>query len=143
MMATAKNMHELRNMLMKEMRKAMTVAQKKMEADMYEETGGFYTGGEPKMYERTGALGDTPRTTSVDINGDTLSFDAYLDQRHQYTTGSDPTMGQVLDLANYDIRFKTRGGANARPVVGKRGFWERAESKMEKTLNNTMKDFFD
>ena len=43
----ANNMSQLNAMLMKELRKAMNVASEKMLADMYGETGKFYTKGKP------------------------------------------------------------------------------------------------
>ena len=92
------NMKQLETALMKEMRKAMNVTSKKVLADMHEETGGFYTQGEPKMYERTGALGDTPKTSPVSSVGNEVSFEAYLDTNHRYTTGKNPTMEDVLNL---------------------------------------------
>ena len=138
---TAKNMAELEKMLMKEMRKSMNVASKKMLADMYEETEGFYEGGEPRQYERTGALGDTPRVTAISESGNELEFDAYLDTSHRYTTGKRPTMEDVLHLANDGIVSSSVG--YLRETVGRRGFWDRAEHKMEKTLNDTMHKFFD
>lgn len=124
---------------MKHTRKAMTVAATKMEADMYEETGDFYTGLKPKKYVRTGALGDTPRTTAITVIGNTLTFNAYLDQSHQYTTGKNPSMGAVLSVANDHSLSSTYV---LRPPVGKQGFWERAEQKMELTFNKTMRSFF-
>ena len=95
----ATNMKQLENMLKKQARKALTVASEKIEADMYEETGDFYTKGKPKMYERTGALGDTPRTTAISTNGNILTFNAYLDQSHQYTVSicsQSPTWSPTL-----------------------------------------------
>ncbi len=139
---TATNMKQLEQMLMKKVQKAMVVSQEKMLADMYEETGGFYTGGEPTMYERTGALGDTPKTTAITTTGDSVSFEAYLDKKHQYTTGSNPNMQQVLELANDGKPFTTKNGYPARATVGQKGFWERANEKMEKSLNDTMRSFF-
>lgn len=138
----ASNMSQLNAMLTKELRKAMDVTSEKVLADMYDETGKFYTGGNPSMYQRTGALGDTPRTTAVSAGGQTASFEAYLDQSHQYYTGDRPSMGQVLDLANYGKRWTTKSGNPAKPTVGKKGFWERAEKKMEKTFKRTLKNFF-
>lgn len=135
-------MNQLNNMLMKELRKAMNVASEKMLADMYGETGKFYTKGKPKQYERTGALGDTPRTTAIKTFGTTVSFKAYLDLNHQYTTGSYPSMEQVLNLANSGIPFTSKNGYPARPTLGKKGFWEASEKKMERTLNQTMRKFF-
>ena len=139
---TAKNMKELEQMLLKEMRKAMNVASERMLADMYDETGGFYTQGNPKMYQRTGALGDTPKTTTVSSSGNVVSFKAYLDTSGGYTTGDNPSMTQVLDLANYGKPWTTKSGSPARATLGKKGFWERAEKKMQRTLDRTMRQFF-
>lgn len=140
---TANNMKQLEQMLLKESKKAMEVASKKILADMYDETGKFYTSGKPKMYERTGALGDTPKTTAISTVGNEVSFNAYLDTFGGYTTGDNPSMTQVLNLANYGKAWITKGGRPARDVLGKRGFWERAENKMEEELDRTMKQFFD
>lgn len=133
----ANNMNQLNNMLMKELRKAMTVASDKMLADMYGETGKFYTKGNPKIYKRTGALGDTPKTSpltsSLTSVGGVVSFNAYLDQTHQYTTGTF-TMGQVLERAE-STHF--RAG-----ILGKPKFWQASEKKMERTFNQTMRKFF-
>ncbi len=139
---TATNMRQLEQMLLKEMRKAMVVASDKVLADMYDETEKFYTKGKPKKYQRTGALGDTPNTTAITTSGNEVSFNAYLDTSYTYTTGSTPSMTQVLDLANYGIPFTTKNGYPAKPTLGKKGFWERAEKKMQKTLDRTMKKFF-
>ena len=139
---TANNMNQLNNMLMKELRKAMNIASDKMLADMYGETGKFYTKGKPKSYERTGALGDTPRTTAIKTFGNIVSFEAYLDLNHQSTTGSYPSMEQVLNLANSGIPFTSKNGYPARPTLGKKGFWEASEKKMERTLNQTIGKFF-
>ncbi|MCD7810267.1 MAG: hypothetical protein LUG91_00180 [Ruminococcus sp.] len=138
----AKNMKELEDMMLKEMRKAMNVASEKMLEDMYKETEGYYTSGNPKKYVRTGALGDTPRTTSVSSAGDTVSFKAYLDTNYKYTTGDNPNMEQVLNLANYGKAWKTKSGAMARPTVGNKGFWEKSEERMRITFDNTMRKFF-
>ncbi len=139
---TATNMQQLKQMLMKKVQKAMVVSQEKMLEDMYEETGGFYTCGEPTMYERTGALGDTPKTTAITTTGNSVSFEAYLDKKHKYTTGSNPNMQQVLELANDGKPFTTKNGYPARATVGQKGFWERANEKMEKSFNDTMRSFF-
>lgn len=143
---TAKNMSELNTMLIKELRKAMNTTSDKVLADMYDETGKFYTKGNPVMYERTGALGDTPKTTSPTVtsfgNRGKVSFDAYLDTNYQYTSGDNPNMQQVLELANYGTPWITSSGATAKPTLGRKGFWERAEKNMEKSLKYTLKNFF-
>lgn len=139
----AKNMIELERMLRKEVKEAMRATSGNAFRDMYEETQDFYSQGQPQIYERTGVLGTTPRVTKVTSSGDETSFDAYLNQEYRYATGDNPSMEQVLNLANYGIPWKTQSGALARPTVGKSGFWERAEKKMEKTLDDTMSQFFD
>lgn len=140
MKKVAKNMKELEAMLMKEISKAMNVVSEKTLAEMYGETYKFYTKGKPKAYERTGALGDTPRTTSLTVAGHLISFDAYLDLEHQYTTGKNPPILDVLRLANSGI---TKGSVGyLRPTLGKKGFWESSEKKMERVLNSTMRKFF-
>ena len=77
------------------------------------------------------------------MSGDEAAFDAYLDQSYVYPTGDNPSMGQVLDLANYGKPWITKSGTPARHTLGKKGFWDRAEKKMEKTLDDTMSQFFD
>lgn len=142
-MGSARNAKQLNALIMKDLKKAAHIASEKMLADMYEETGDFYTGGEPVMYQRTGALGDTPCTTSVAVSsspyGGSVSFKAYLDTSTDYTTGRSPSMETVLDLAN-------TGGNMTNPpmraVVGKYGFWDRAKDKMEETFKQTMDQFF-
>lgn len=142
----ANNMNQLNSMLLNKLKQAMKETSNKAEADMFEETGDFYSQGEPSMYERTGALGETPRTTSTDSfltkNGGEVSFDAYLDQIHKYTTGDEPDMSQVLDLANYGTPWITKEGSNARSTLGKKYFWERAEKKIEKSLKDTLRSYF-
>lgn len=136
----ARNNEDLRRMLMKDLRKAMKVGSEKALADMYEQTGDFYTGGEPKIYERTGALGDTPRTTEISVEGDSVSFKAYFDENHDYTTGKKPTMHDVLDLADKGITNSSVG--NLRRAVGKTGFVERADQQIQKTMDDTLGSFF-
>ena len=127
----ATNMAQLEAMLQKEMQKAMRVASDKMLASTNEKVYGFYTEGNPKVYQRTGALGDTPRTTAISNTGNTSSFDVYLDQNHSYTTGTF-TMGQVLDAAEN----------HKYGVLGKPHFWEESEQEIEKGLDSTMRLFF-
>lgn len=128
-------MDELERALKREVRKAMSVASEKALSDMYEETGGFYAGGQPKMYVRTGALGDTPRTTPLIVGGDSVSFKAYLDTEGGYTTGKRPSMEEVLTLAN------TGFYPGLRQNVGRRHFWDRAVVRINKDFISTLHSF--
>ncbi len=128
---------------MRQLAKAANAANQKILDKMLEETWGFYTGGDPVMYQRTGALGDTPRTTAVSVSSDaggaSATFTAYLDTNHSYSTGRNPSMETVLDLAN-------NGGDMTSPpmraVVGKSGFWDRAEDSMQDILDDTVSEYF-
>ena len=145
-------MKELRRMLTKETRKAMGIISEKALADMMEETYDFYVPApgvkpeNPKRYDRTGALGDTPITTAVTASDSEIYFDAYLNLSHNYTTGSKPSMLDVLNLAN-DAEVESSVGflrrTHGEKVHGKGHFWERAEVKMEKSLKDVMKKFFE
>ena len=103
-------------------------------------------GDEPTVYERTGALGDTPRVTENNVNqytdGGEVSFTAYLDNTHVYTTGDNPSMQEVLELANDGTQWITAGGKKAKLAVGRREFWERAEENMEKDFEETLSKTF-
>jgi hypothetical protein len=138
----ATNMAQLEKMLLSQAKKAMNVAAEKMKADVMEETYSFYTGSNPTMYIRTGALGDTPRVTAISCSGKTVSFDVSLDTSFKYSTGDNPSMEQVLLLADKGIPWTTQSGALARQTVGRGGFWERSENKFKKTLDSVMASFF-
>lgn len=134
-----KNMQQLERELKKQVRKAMQVTKAKVEADMFEETGGFYDGTQPKMYERTGALANTPKTTKMEESGNSFAFNALLDTNYTYDTGKRPPMNAVLAAAN---DHSLAPGYGLRPPVGRQHFWDRALVKMEDTFNNTMRSFF-
>lgn len=141
-MPEARNMAQLEQMLLNQMKKAMSVASSKMLADTMQETYSFYTQGKPKIYVRTGALGDSPKTTALSVSGKTVSFEVYLNQDLGYdvpnTAFTDRgyasyfTGAQVLDAAE-------KGTAH---ILGKPGFWSRSEKTFQKTLDSTMRQFF-
>ena len=138
----ANNLKQLEEMLKKEMRAAMKEVKEKSLEDMKKGTEYFYSGGSPKQYTRTGALGKTPKTTDISVFGNSMSFLAYLNPNHKYTTGDNPTMMKVLNLANYGVAWTTRGGRPARPTVGNPQFWEYSEKRIEKSLESIMSKHF-
>lgn len=137
---TIKNDKELERALKKDLRKAMQFGADKVLADMFESAGEFYTDTEPKMYERTGALANTPNTTGLSDEGNGYSFDAYFDDKGSYTTGKNPSMHDVLDLADKGITNSSVG--KLRPAVGNMGFVDNADKKIEKTMDETLGKFF-
>lgn len=140
-MPVASSMGELEAMLRQQLQSAMQVVQAKSEADMFEEVGNFYTAGSPTIYQRTGALGSSPRTTGLSVGGNSVSFEAYLEPpgytvpnpaftSRGYASYFSPL--QVLNAAEYHF-------ANVR---GRPGFWRRSEQKIERDLNSTLASFF-
>ena len=137
-------MEELKKMFLKRKERAMRKTYEKADKDLFHEVGEFYDSPDPKVYVRTGALGiKAPKVTKMEVatsaDYSNISFDAYLDQSYVYKTGDKPSMGQVLDLANYG----TPWASYVKPTVGKKGFWESAEKKIEKDLEDTMGKFFE
>lgn len=144
-MPVASSMGELEQMLRHQLQNAMQVVQAKAEADMFEETGNFYTVGSPTIYQRTGGLGSSPRTTGLSVGGNTISFEAYLDQNQGWYGRGNPNPAftsrgyasyfsplQILNAAEYHF-------ANVR---GRPGFWHRSELRIEKDFHNTLSNFF-
>lgn len=141
-MRVARNDKQLRDLILKDMKAAMTAVKQSALADMQEATDYFYIGREPKSYRRTYALGDTPSVSNIKVDAGGLMFCAYLDDGTHYTSGSRPSMGEVLRLADQGIPFTTRNGFDARPTVGNKGFWEKAEKEIEKSLYKIMGEYF-
>lgn len=144
-MPIANSIGELEQMLRNQLHNAMQVVQAKAEADMFEETGNFYTVGNPKIYQRTGGLGSSPRTTNLSSGGNSVSFEAYLDPDQGWYGAGNPNPAftsrgfssyfspmQILNAAEYHFAH----------VLGRPGFWRRSEQKFERDLNNTITSFF-
>lgn len=130
-MATANNMAELQQMLIKAMESATKSTAKKAKDIMDEEMSEFYTGTQPKMYERTYAMKDTPRVSDVTESKNSVSVTAYLDETHVYDTGKNPTMNDVLHLANEGKTDSSVG--KLRKAVGKPEFWDRSTERIKDT----------
>lgn len=143
-MASAKNMKRLNAMLTNQLRKAMNEINHAALADMQEAVDSFYAGGQPKMYERTGALGETPEVSAVRMSfsesGGSGEFEARLNDKHQYTTGKRPSMKAVLKLAN-DWESPPPPH-HLRETAGQPEFWQDAEKEMEKSLSKIIEENF-
>lgn len=140
-MPVARNMNELNRMLMAELARAMNKVAGEILKIMEDATDEFYAGGEPKVYERTGALGKTPTITKIKETNNQISFGAYLQQNHQYTTGKKPNMLQVLLLTNDMMTYQPNIGS-LRQAVGSPEFWDRALERMEVAYDDVLSSFF-
>lgn len=141
-MPEAKNMAQLERILMNRLKTAMNVASAKMLADTMQETYSFYTQGKPRIYVRTGALGDSPKTTPVSSTGKSVSFEVYLDTDLGYEVPN--TAFTDICYASYFTGAQVLSAAEkgkAR-IKGKPGFWSRSEQTFQKTLDDAMRQFF-
>jgi hypothetical protein len=136
----ARNRQQLEAMLRTKLEMAMNEVAHESLLNMQDATQWFYDGGTPVKYVRTGALGRTPKVTPITSGGNEVSFKAYLDQSGAYNTGKNPTMLDVLNLANYGITGSSVG--KLRPTVGARGFWELAEVTIHESLDRTLSRYF-
>ena len=140
---TARNMSELNSMLLAEVNNVMQEFSKQALSDMKEQTSEFYDYAQPEVYERTEVLKNSPKISNVTITttpiGGVVSFDAYLDQNHRYTTGKNPTMHQVLEVAE---THKKCSYYKLRAPVGHQGFWKRSQKSMARDFKKTMRKYF-
>ena len=130
------SLEELKEQIEQRMRRGMVEASSTALQDMKSATQFFYHGGFPKKYKRTGALGNTPEVETVTGDSSGMRFTARLNQDHQYSTGDNPSMNQVLQLANYGNPWVITNPHNgdeylAKPTVGSQGFWEKAEEDIK------------
>lgn len=138
----ANNLSSLNRQLMNKLQSAMVKVQKEAMRDMEEGLDYFYSAGPGKVYIRTGAMGNTPSITPLAVSGNEVSFDAYLDKSYVYGSADMPSMGQVLDLANYGTPWKTAGNRWAHPTVGNSGFWEKSEEMIKQSFEKIMSQTF-
>ena len=130
-MPTATSIAGILDMISQEVRAAMEETNAKAMTNMREETQNFYSIGNPTIYSRTGALGNSPRTDPVSGGGTFYSFKFYLEPpgytvpnpaftSRGYASYFSPL--QVLNAAEYHFAH----------VLGRPGFWHRAELKTER-----------
>lgn len=144
-MPVATSMSDLENMLRTEFRVAMQEVRTKDLEDMLKETQRFYTIGNPKIYQRTGKLGSSPRTTPITIGGDTISFEAYLNQGQGWYGKGNPN--PAFTKRGYASYFSPLQVLNASEyhfarVKGRPGFWHRSELKFQMNLDRTLASHF-
>ena len=128
-MPTAKNKRELEKMLMDSLETTMKKVASKSLKELKSTTNDFYhIGKKPKLYQRTDQLKNTPQVSPLTRNETSISFDAELDASGQYSTGSNPTMYQVLQWAEHG-----EAGITGGPLK-----WNQAKEKIRKTFREEM-----
>lgn len=140
-MPTANNSAELEKMIMDQVQKAMQATQVKIKADMLKETKAFYSQGSPRLYTRTGQLGNSPRTTPVVMSGNSASFEAYL-QLGSYHVPNEAFTSRGLASYFSPLEVMTAAEAGTANIKGKSGFWERSLQHMERDINTVFGRYF-
>lgn len=130
---TFTSLAQLEKALQQRLRKATEIANDKALKDLYEGTSNFYKT-TPVKYVQTGALANTPSSTSVSHSGKTSSFEVYLDDNYTYSTGSNPSMSMILNSAVYKSPY-----ANLLNSLQ----WDAMQSSIENDVDNTFKSFFE
>ena len=134
-MPVATSWGELEQMFQKEMQSAMNELNARALQDMKEETANFYSIGSPRLYTRTGGLGNSPTVTGVSGGGNFLEFKMYLNPNQGWYGRGNPNPAftkrgyasyfspmQILNAAEYHFAH----------VLGRPGFWRRSELKVER-----------
>ncbi len=122
--ATFTSAADLKKAIRKQAEKAMNDVSKKGLRSAKENVRGFYTGF-PVVYQRTGALRDSPNTTGVSVSGSVISTEIFLDDTYAYDTGT-WTAPQVIKAAE-------TGSGN---LVGSPGFWQRTIDDMPEIIED-------
>lgn len=126
---TISNKSQLEKALMKAIEAGMSDASNKIHDAAYEELYDFYSSPDPKMYQRTGALLNSPNKTALSRSGDSVSFEVLLDDNYSYSTGT-YSAAEVISAAE-------TGYAPAR-IVGQPHFWERTENRIDGIISECL-----
>ena len=132
-MATYVDWHNLEAAIANKMRKALTATVEKSFQCLEYNTADFYSGGIPRVYERTYAFGSSPVMTPVTGSNREMEGSVYMDGNYVYDTGSHPSGYTVFNWAE-------NGEAG---IVGRTGTWERTEDDIQKVLENEFGRYFD
>lgn len=95
----------------------------------------FYASGQPKVYVRSGALGESGRVDGLQSSGDVTSFEAYLE-----TSGGHPnpcilkTMGDVIEA--------THNNPSAWRIVGRHRYWDASTEKIGEVQASELGKYF-
>lgn len=102
----------------------------------------FYEAGPGLRYHRTETIKKVEAVSKVKRTQDGVAIEAGYNENASYLSGSRPTVGEVLLLADQGVPFTTKNGADARPTVGNKGFWQKAQDSMKDSLRKEMKKHF-
>ena len=85
----------------------------------------FYQG-DPVMYERTGAFGESPDWKPIEGSGNSLVATVYMDGDYQYNTGMHPSGLTVFQWAE----------EHSHGILGNSGTWAKTEDDIVEAIND-------
>ena len=114
------------------LRRTMQVANREAEEIIDGELWDYYSGTTPKVYQRTGTLGNAGIVTPVEGSGDECHFSAGINEGISYTTGTYSGI-QVIDATD-------QGHSG---TIGNHGYWERIQEELSQAVNQAFSQQFD
>ena len=124
-MTSFNNFAALERQIMKDITSAANRAKDRIEMELLLNVNNYYDGSSPQIYQRTGTLLTSPDSTSVQVNGKSLEFSVYMNDRISYSTGTF-SGAQVIEATE-------KGTAG---TIGNHGYFQRTEDKVESILNS-------
>lgn len=141
-MKTASSMAELEKMILDDMYKAMSAAKSKAEQDTIAEVQSFYSQGTPRIYKRTGKLGNSVKANGASKGGSSVEFSIWLDQSISYQVPNEAFTSRGLPSHFTTPEIFEAAESGSAGVKGKPGFWARSYEKIKSDTDNALGMYF-
>lgn len=130
-MAAINSIGALKEIALQKMTAAHNEARAASFVDLEMEVGRYYNGTVPDVYIRTGTLMESPDVSPVSKAGNSVEFEAKMDDSISYSTGT-YNGSQVITATNEG----TSG------TIGNHGYWERAKEEMKENTISAYSQYF-
>lgn len=121
---------EVKKMMEKDVRAGMNAARDEVKVKLEDNVMGYYSVGNPVVYDRTGTLLESPNTTPVSGGGSHFEFKVEMQDSISYHTGK-YTGAQVIDA--------TEQGHSG--TLGKHGYFAKTEAEIPEIVDRNMSKF--
>lgn len=121
---------EVKKLMKKDVRAGMNAARDEVKVKFEDNVMGYYSVGNPVIYDRTGTLLESPNTTPVSGGGNHFEFKVEMQDSISYHTGT-YTGAQVIDA--------TEQGHSG--TLGKHGYFAKTEAEIPEIVDRNMSKF--
>lgn len=121
---------EVKKLMEKDVRAGMNAARDEVKVKFEDNVMGYYSVGNPVIYDRTGTLLESPNTTPVSGGGNHFEFKVEMQDSISYHTGT-YTGAQVIDA--------TEQGHSG--TLGKHGYFAKTEAEIPEIVDRNMSKF--